>query len=108
MVTSDFGGVQFDPAAAANAAAQLDGLAGRLAGDLQNEQMKLTAAPAGADEVSVRAAQTLDAVAESFRNSADAGVLEVRKLAATLRVQSSRLGQLDTDNAADFGGAATV
>ncbi|MCX4093032.1 PE family protein [Nocardia sp. alder85J] len=108
MVTSDFDGVQFDPVAAQQAAAQLDGLAGRLAGDLQDERPRLTAASAGSDEVSVRAAQTLDSVAESFQRSADAGVLEVRKLAATLRVQSGRFGQAESDNAADFGGVATA
>ncbi|WP_019929519.1 PE family protein [Nocardia sp. BMG111209] len=108
MVTSDFDGVQFDPVAARQAAAQLDGLAGRLAGDLQDERPRLTAAPAGSDEVSVRAAQTLEAVAESFRSSADAGVLEVRKLAATLRVQSDHFGQAEADNSADFGGVTTA
>lgn len=102
MATNEFDGVRFDPVAANDVATQLDELADRLAGGLQVEQTKLTIMPAGADEVSVRASGTLNAVAVSFQERGGLGVDELRKLAATLRVQSTRFGQAEEYSVADF------
>ncbi|MEV0540289.1 PE family protein [Nocardia salmonicida] len=98
-----YDGVQFDAATAARASSGLDSLAERLTADLHAAEQALTIAPAGADEVSGRSAQTANEVASSYLASAQAGVEEMRKLAATLRVQSNRFGGMESDNAAGFG-----
>ncbi|MGF6889170.1 hypothetical protein ABIA39_008544 [Nocardia sp. GAS34] len=102
----DFGGVQFDPVAARNAAVRLDGLADRLEGDLRTNDVALRVAPAGVDEVSARAAGTMNDVAASYSDSASAGVLELHKLAATLRAQADRFGRSEAESVADINGAA--
>ncbi|WP_406236328.1 PE domain-containing protein [Nocardia sp. NBC_01009] len=102
----DFDGVVFDPVAARNAAVRLDGLADRLERDLRSGATSLTIPSAGLDEVSVRAAQTMSDVASSYTESASAGILEIRKLAATLRTQAAQFGRAESDSAADFGAGA--
>ncbi|WP_405489181.1 PE family protein [Nocardia sp. NBC_00511] len=102
MSTNAFDGLRFDASSARSAAAQLDALADRLDGGLQVEQVKLDLVPAGADEVSVRAAQTLTAVAASFVGSGSDGVTELRSLAATLRSQFDTLGQVEQQSALGF------
>ncbi|WP_405133478.1 PE domain-containing protein [Nocardia sp. NBC_01388] len=102
MSTNEFAGVRFDATTALQTAAQLEALADRISGGMTVEQPKLDVAPAGADEVSVRAAQTLTSVAASFRTSGDAGVDEVRKLAAALRAQVSQFGQVEEQSALGF------
>lgn len=99
----DFAGVQFDPAAAGEAAARLDGLADRLEEGLRANEQGLTVEPAGLDAVSQRAAQTMNQVAANYAANAAAGVLELRRLAAVLRGQIVGLGRADDDNAAVFG-----
>ncbi|MFI6775550.1 PE family protein [Nocardia sp. NPDC050412] len=100
---ADFDGVMFDPAAARDAAARLDGLAARLEAELREGSPALTVPPAAADEVSGRAAQTMNDVAASYGQSATAGIVELRKLAATLRAQAAQFGRAENDNVADFG-----
>ncbi|MBF6133799.1 PE family protein [Nocardia otitidiscaviarum] len=102
MATTEFAGLRFDPESALLAAAQLDALADRLAGGVRDEQPKLTLVSAGSDEVSVRATQTLNAVAASFQQSADNGVSELRRLATALRAQTTNFGQVESQSALGF------
>ncbi|MFI1915067.1 PE domain-containing protein [Nocardia sp. NPDC020380] len=102
MSTNAFDGLRFDASTARDAASQLDALADRLESGLQVEQVKLDLTPAGADEVSVRAAQTLTAVAASFVSSGGDGVIELRTLAATLRNQFDTLGQVEDQSVLGF------
>ncbi|MCM6776093.1 PE domain-containing protein [Nocardia sp. CDC159] len=104
--TVNFAGLSFDPAAATDAAARLDALAQRLEDDLRADEPALTVPAAGVDEVSVRAAETMNGVAGSFSETANAGILELRKLAASLRAQVSYFGRVENDSAAGLGGAA--
>lgn len=94
--------IRFDSAAAVNAAAQLDALAQRLENDLGVEQHALSPAPAGIDDVSLRAAQTLTTVGESFQRTVIDGVLELHKIAANLRAQSDRVAQNEEITADEF------
>lgn len=100
-----FASFQFDAAAAGEASSGLDVLADRLAADLQAAEQALTIQPAGADEVSGRAAQTGNEVASSYLASAQASVTEMRKLAATLRLHTNEFSQMESDSAADFNAA---
>lgn len=102
MSTNEFEGISFDATSALAVASQLDALADRLAGGMSIEQAKLAIAPAGSDEVSVRAAQSLNAVAASFQQSGGTGVDEVRKLAAVLRAQSTQFTRSEDENALGF------
>ncbi|WP_280234045.1 PE family protein [Nocardia cyriacigeorgica] len=98
----DFDGVQFDAAGARAAALELDGLADRLERSFSTRAAALQVEPAGADEVSLIAAQTMNEVATSFGDSAAAGIGELRKLAATLRSQITGFGRSESDSAAGF------
>lgn len=102
----DFDGVQFDPASAGTAAQRLDGLANRLEQDLLAAEQALTVEPAGMDAVSMRAAQTMNQVATSYQETATAGILELRKLAAVLRSQVNQFGRAEDDSATSFGDTA--
>ncbi len=106
--TANFAGVYFDPASATDAATRLDALAQRLEDELRQNQPSLTVPAAGADEVSGRAAQTMNGVADSFAESVRAGILELRKLAASLRAQVTHVGQVESDTAAALGANRTV
>ncbi|MFF0491332.1 PE domain-containing protein [Nocardia sp. NPDC004068] len=106
--TANFAGVYFDPAAATDAAARLDALAQRLEDELRENQTALTVPAAGADEVSGRAAQTMNGVADSFAESVSAGILELRKLAASLRAQVNHVGRVESDTAAAVGGTRSA
>ena len=70
------------------AAGELDALADGLEAALSQEKSALSVNPAGRDEVSVAAATTLSAVAESYVRGASAGVHELRKIAAVLRAHA--------------------
>ncbi|ORM25085.1 PE family protein [Williamsia sp. 1135] len=70
------------------AAIELDTLADGLEVTLAQEKPNLSVDPAGRDEVSVAAATTLSAVAETFVGGASVGVHELRKIAAVLRAQA--------------------
>ncbi|HLS76882.1 MAG TPA: PE domain-containing protein [Nocardia sp.] len=95
--------MEFDPVRAARAAAALDALAARLEQDLTVHGPALSVPAPGMDEVSARVAQTLSTVGADYRAAADAGVLEMRKLAATLRSQSSDMVRMDAGNATELG-----
>ena len=95
--------MEFEPSQARQSATALDALAARLEADLRQHLPALAVDTAGADEVSVRAAQSLRDVASSYDVAATAGVLEVRKLAAALRSHTDVLVRMDDDNATDFG-----
>ncbi|QIS09003.1 MULTISPECIES: PE family protein [Nocardia] len=101
-------GVRFDATAARDAAFRLDGLADRLENDLKDGVQTLHVAPSGIDEVSLRAAQTMNDVAGSYTDSATAGVHELRKLAATLRAQADSFGRAETESAEALGGTEAV
>ncbi|MFI9506346.1 PE family protein [Nocardia sp. NPDC052566] len=103
-----FGGVQFDPAAARDAAARLDGLAERLERELSAGEPALRVAPAGIDEVSLRAAATMTDVAVSYSESASAGTLELRKLAASLRSQAIQFGNAESESVDALGGVGSA
>ncbi|MFI6171634.1 PE domain-containing protein [Nocardia sp. NPDC051052] len=102
---SAFTSFQFDADAAGEASSGLDVLADRLAADLQAAEQALTIQPAGADEVSGRAAQTGNEVASSYLASAQASVTEMRKLAATLRLHTNEFSQMESDSVAGFNAA---
>ncbi|MEU7631984.1 PE domain-containing protein [Nocardia sp. NPDC049220] len=95
--------MEFDPIRARKSAADLDALAARLDADLRGSLPALAVESAGLDEVSGRTAETMRDVASSYGESATAGVLEIRKLAAALRSHTDVLLQMEDDSAADFG-----
>ncbi|MEV3964167.1 PE family protein [Nocardia sp. NPDC050193] len=95
--------MEYDPAQARRTSADLDALAARLEDVLRTELPALVVDPAGADEVSVRAADTLRTVATSYNDAASRGVFEIRKLAAAVRSQSDQVVRMDADNAGGFG-----
>ncbi|MBW0271267.1 hypothetical protein ATM97_10625 [Nocardia sp. MH4] len=97
---------EFDSAAASKAAAALDGIADRLTTELSAVAPTLRVVPAGADEVSTRAATTASGVADDYLTGAEAGAHEMNKLAATLRAQVSEFDQMETDNTTGFNGPA--
>ncbi|WP_069161894.1 PE domain-containing protein [Nocardia altamirensis] len=103
---ADFNGVRFDADAAKDAALRLDGLADRLESELRSGEVSLRIPAAGVDEVSQRAAQTMNGVATSYTDSAAAGVLELRKLAATLRSQVRQFDRSESASVESFGGTA--
>ena len=98
--------MEFDPVEAMRVAAELDSLADRLDADLRSGAPARAVAAPGLDEVSQRAADTLQQVSASFDTAADSGVLELRRLAATLRSQSRELSLMDSANAAELGATA--
>ncbi|WP_328395530.1 PE family protein [Nocardia sp. NBC_00416] len=98
--------MEFDPPQVRRAGTELDALAGRLEDALRANLPALAVEPAGVDEVSVRAADTLRAVASSYDDATTRGVHEIRKLAAALRSQSDQLVRMDEDNVA--GSRATT
>lgn len=94
--------MEFDPPQVRQAGTELDALAARLEDALRVNLPALAVEPAGMDEVSVRAADTLRAVATSYDDSTTRGVHEIRKLAAALRAQTDQLVRMDEDNAGGF------
>ena len=94
--------MEFDPTQARKSGTDLDALATRLENDLQANLPALTVEHAGMDEVSVRAAETLQGVASSYHEAATQGIHEIRKLAAALRSQTEQLVRMDDDNAVGF------
>ncbi|MGN2641608.1 PE family protein [Nocardia takedensis] len=98
--------MEFDPVEAMRVATELDSLADRLEAELRSGAPARAVAAPGLDEVSLRAAATLQEVSGSFDTSADSGILELRRLAASLRSQSRELSLMDSANAADLGAMA--
>jgi hypothetical protein len=94
--------MQYDPGQVRAAARDLDALADRLSAALQNDGPLLRTGPAGGDEVSVRAAQTLGRVADSYTEAGDLVVHELRKLAAVVRAQSDDMLEMEQGNSEHF------
>ena len=80
--TNDF---VMQPSEVADATRQLDALADRIEKVMQAEASNLTVTASGSDEVSQRVAGTLNQVHGTFGASSDAGITELREVAATLR-----------------------
>ena len=79
-----------DPDELISAAGDLDRLADRVEQSVIGTTDRRTVASAGRDEVSTAVAGSFDGVAKGFDADAASGVLELRKLAATLRAQATR------------------
>ncbi|SIS15575.1 PE family protein [Williamsia sterculiae] len=84
------------------AAHEMDALADHLETALGNHAPTLSVQPAGADEVSARAAETFSEVAEKYGVEGSHGVLELRKIAATLRAQAADFAAADETVAEAF------
>ncbi|MBF6179617.1 MULTISPECIES: PE family protein [Nocardia] len=108
MSEFNLGAVRFDKDTALSAAAALDTLADNLEAAVRAEAPVLPVAAAGADEVSVQAANTLTAVGASFTTQSDLGIVELRKLAAALRDQVSTFTRVEADSVADFSAISTL
>ncbi|MFI9508650.1 PE domain-containing protein [Nocardia sp. NPDC052566] len=102
------GHFEFDAVAAERAAQQLDGLVARLEQELHAAGPALAPPAAGDDEVSRRAAQTLNTVGAQYQQTLRAGVAEVRKLAGALRLQIGAVGGTESESAAAFGATHVV
>ncbi|GGK98667.1 PE family protein [Nocardia jinanensis] len=94
--------MEYDPDQARAAARDLDALADRISTALRNDGPLLRTGPAGGDEVSVQAAQTLGRVADSYTGTGDLVVYELRKLAAVVRAQSAGMLDMEQDNSEYF------
>ncbi|MDS1113967.1 PE family protein [Gordonia westfalica] len=90
--------LRVEPAELISAAGDLDKIAERLELALAGAQGALSVPAQGRDEVSVASAASFTTVAEKFEKDTATGVLELRKIAATLRAQAS--GLIDSDSAA--------
>ena len=90
-----------DPDELITAARDLDRLADRIETSVISTADRRTVATAGRDEVSVAVAGSFDAVARGFDADAASGVFELRKIAATLRAQATRV--VDADDAVARG-----
>lgn len=93
-----------NPAELFSAAADLDRLADRLETTLGGSDLALATPAAGRDEVSTVAAGSFTAVTGDFRTDAASGVLELRKIAATLRAQASGYLRVDDEVSAALRG----
>lgn len=89
---------QLDPQQLTEAAGKLDRLASDLESGLAQQAPALSVKPAGADEVSTRAADTFNAAAGDFHTNAAAGVHELRKIAEVLRQQSGAFTEQEEIN----------
>ncbi|WP_328394841.1 PE family protein [Nocardia sp. NBC_00416] len=94
--------MEYDPDQARAAVRDLDALADLLETALRDDGPQLGTEPAGCDEVSVQAAQTLCRVADSFGEAGGLLVHELRKLAATVRAQSDRMIEMERVNTEQF------
>lgn len=87
--------LRMQPAEIAEAATQLDTLAGRVEELMQVEGPNLAVQAGGRDEVSQRIAATLNDVRDQFGTSMGRGATDMRETAATLRVQADDVTHLD-------------
>ncbi|MEO9329833.1 PE family protein [Gordonia aurantiaca] len=94
--------LRVQPAELAAAAGELDKIADRLELALAGARDSLSVPAQGRDEVSVAAAASFTTVAEKFGQDTASGVLELRKIAATLRAQASGLIDTDAEAASAF------
>ncbi|MGE0217120.1 PE family protein [Mycolicibacterium sp.] len=79
------------------ATTQLDDLATRVETLLRAEGPNLAVTAPGVDEVSQRVAATLNEVHQFFTASTDAGVAELREIAATLRAHTDAVVAAEQD-----------
>ncbi|MFW0797740.1 PE family protein [Gordonia sp. CPCC 205515] len=91
-----------DPQQLHSAAAKLDALADRLDKTLTAQVPGLKVPAAGSDEVSVRAASSFNKVADEFASDGDNSALELRKIAAVLRLQANSFGRAEDSNMQTF------
>ncbi|MBY4573646.1 PE family protein [Gordonia paraffinivorans] len=92
--------IRVEPAELVTAAAELDKIADRLESTLVGTRDALSVPAQGRDEVSLAAAASFTTVAEKFGQDTASGVLEMRKIAATLRAQAAGLMDGDADASA--------
>lgn len=97
--------MEYDPEQAHGAARDLDALADRLSAALHEDGPLLRTDPAGGDEVSTQAAQTLRRVGDSYTEAGELVVYELRKLAAVIRVQSTGILEMELQNSTHLGSA---
>ncbi len=95
--------VEFDAMAVGSVAQRLDALADRLDTAMRQASGPLTIVPAAIDEVSQRAARSLNDVSHDYQGSYAAGVHELRKLAANLRSHTGNVTVAEDTSAAGFG-----
>ncbi|WP_280399589.1 PE family protein [Nocardia carnea] len=100
--------MEYNPELAHTAARDLDALADRLSAALRDDGPLLRTEPAGGDEVSVQAAQTLCRVGDSYNEAADLVVYELRKLAAVVRAQTTAILEMDLHASGHFGSGVEV
>ncbi|MBA0047863.1 PE family protein [Mycobacteroides sp. LB1] len=89
-------GLSINVGEVAEAAKQLDALADRLQKTMQDEDSNLNVIAPGRDEVSVRAAATMNEVKASFGKSNQQGLNELREIAATLRSHGNASAAVDS------------
>lgn len=94
MASSDF---SMNTGDVAEASKQLDALADRLQKVMQDEDAKLNVIAAGRDEVSVRAASTMNEVKGSYAKSNQAGLNELHEIAAAMRAHGGSAAAIDSD-----------
>ncbi|WP_445161766.1 PE family protein [Mycobacterium sp. Dal123C01] len=92
--TADF---WMQPQEVADATKQLDALASRAEKLMQTEAPNLTVTAAARDEVSRRAASTLNEVHSEFSKSADQAKTEIRRMAASLRAHTDNVVAAEQD-----------
>ncbi|GAC69337.1 PE family protein [Gordonia soli] len=91
-----------EPGELRSSAAKLDALAHRLETTLANQSHNLTVTASGTDEVSVRAADSFNAVAGDFTADGGQAAQELRKIAAVLRLQAANYGRAEDSNTETF------
>jgi ElaB/YqjD/DUF883 family membrane-anchored ribosome-binding protein len=89
--------VKADTAQITDVAGRLNALADRLDKVLTSHEASLSPQSAGSDEVSVRAAATMNEVHDNFRTAGNAGVTELREIAAAVSDVSAAINDADTD-----------
>jgi hypothetical protein len=94
--------VLFHPEQVFGSAAALDVLADRIEAQLGASRPALTVPPAARDEVSCRAAQTVNRVSASYDGALTDAVGEIRRLATALRSHAAGVVGLEDDSAASF------
>lgn len=91
------GSLSIDTRQLAETAARIDDIAARLEHLMQAERPHLAVTPVGRDEVSVRAAETLNSVQGSYATSVVGGVAELREIAAALRAGVGNLAGAEAE-----------
>ncbi|MEU9809093.1 PE domain-containing protein [Mycobacterium sp. NPDC050853] len=92
MASSDF---SMNVGDVAEASKQLDALADRLQKVMHDEDTKLNVIAGGSDEVSVRAASTMNEVKGSYAKANQAGLNELHEIAAAMRAHGNTAAEVD-------------